>query len=93
MLVFVQNLLSYQRELSYCFGNFPIFIGIPISKYVQKEKSIETISVKKLNNLMLSSIGEANHLTLGTYSSAIALATEEAHFRHLRHFRTLRRRR
>jgi len=38
---------------------------------------------------MLGSIGEANLLTLGTYLSAIALATEEAHFRHLRHFRTL----
>ena len=35
---------------------------------------------------MLSSVGEANLLTLGNYSSAIALATEEAHFRHLRHF-------
>ena len=42
---------------------------------------------------MLSSDGAANLFTLGTYSSAIALATEEAHFRHLRHFRTLRRRR
>jgi len=53
---------------------------------------------------MLSSLGEANTFNFfhpsialataeGTYSSAIALATEEAHFRHLRHFRTLHQRR
>ena len=50
---------------------------------------------------MLSSVGNANLLTLGTYSSAKvlasrtcfgALATEEAHFKHLRHFRTLHQR-
>jgi len=35
---------------------------------------------------MPNSVSEANLLTLGTYSSAIALATEEAHFRH---FKTL----
>ena len=67
-----------QSEGIYCFGNFsPEILRDPELFHIKSRdriigipscsiKSIGKITAKKLNNLMLSSLGEANFLTLGT---------------------------